>query len=62
MSTEYQEKIRTIAAPRKIGRSERQPVTDERDGSIAGHHVVHWDGRQDAVAIPRSVALYSTEE
>lgn len=25
------------------------PVTDERDGSVGGKHVEHWDGSQDAV-------------
>ncbi len=62
MPTEYQEKIRSIAAPRKTGQSERKPVTDERDGSVAGHHIVHWDGRQDAVAHPKSIVVTTKEE
>lgn len=32
------------------GSSDRRPVTDERDGSIAGHQTEHWDGRVDATA------------
>jgi len=53
--TEYVEKIRSISAPRKLGQSERQPVTDERDGTKAGEHVVHWDGRQDAIVHAKPV-------
>lgn len=45
---EFQEKLSSLGFPRKLGASEKVPVTDERDGSVGGYHVVHWDGRQDA--------------
>lgn len=48
---EFQRKIRSLGFPRKFGQSEKRPVVDERDGSIGGHHVVHWDGSQDAHVI-----------
>ena len=55
--SDYQEKIRSIGAPRKLGRSERQEVRDERDGTRAGEHVVHWDGRQDAIVEAKPLGL-----
>ena len=61
VATEFQEKIRSIATPRKVGQSERQVVIDERDGSKAGEHIIHWDGRQDAIAHPREVTIVSEE-
>ena len=61
MPSQQQEKWRSIAAPRKLGQSERQPVTDERDGTKAGEHIVHWDGRQDAIARPREITILSEE-
>jgi hypothetical protein len=33
---------------RNKGQSQVHPVTDERDGTIGGKHVEHWDGSQDA--------------
>ncbi len=53
--SEYAEKIRSIAAPRKMGQLERQEVLDERDGTRAGEHVIHWDGRQDAIVEPKPI-------
>lgn len=62
MST-FKEKIRSISTPRKLGKSERKEVIDERDGSRAGEHIVHWDGRQDAVAEPKTLVVeMSTKE
>lgn len=46
--TEFAKKLRSLAFPRKYGQTERQPVVNEDDGSVAGHHVVRWDGSQDA--------------
>ena len=46
--SEYQEKLRSIGFPRKIGQSVKKPVVDERDGSVGGYETEHWDGRQDA--------------
>lgn len=37
--------------------SETKPVIDERDGSKAGAHREHWDGRQDARANPGTVRM-----
>jgi hypothetical protein len=30
------------------------PVTDERDGGVAGFHTQHWDGRQDATVFAKA--------
>jgi len=46
---------------RKLGQTERQVVVDERDGTKAGEHIVHWDGRQDAIARPREITILSEE-
>ena len=35
------------------GKTREVPVTDERDGTIGGKHIEHWDGRQDAVVTPK---------
>jgi len=45
---EFVAKLRSLGFPRKLGASEKQPVINEIDGSDGGHHVVHWDGSQDA--------------
>jgi len=37
------------------GETKDHPVIDERDGSIGGKHVEHWDGSQDAVITPKTV-------
>lgn len=42
---------------RRRGTSEREPVIDERDGSVGGYHVKHWDGRQDAVVQPKTIRV-----
>jgi hypothetical protein len=34
---------------RHKGEKREHPVTDERDGTVGGKHVEHWDGRQDAI-------------
>ena len=60
VATEFQEKIRSIAAPRKVGQSERRVVIAEEGpnrGTRAGEHIVHWDGRQDAVVEAQTIAL-----
>jgi hypothetical protein len=31
------------------GQKRVHEVTDERDGSVGGKHIEHWDGSQDAV-------------
>lgn len=57
----YRDKLLSIAAPRRLGRSEKVRVVDDRDGSTAGIHTKHWDGRQDAVAMPKpSIVRVST--
>lgn len=55
--SEFTDKIRTIAAPRKTGQSERRDVVNEDNGKKAGYHVEHWDGRRDAVAQPDTVNM-----
>ena len=55
MATKWQEK--NVGALLRKGSTERKPVIDERDGSEAGHHIEHWDDRQDAVVKIKPVAL-----
>jgi formylmethanofuran dehydrogenase subunit B len=55
--TEYREKIRSLGFSTKRGQSERKRVVDERDGSTAGIHDVHWDGSQDAAARPKPIRV-----
>lgn len=43
----------------KPGEKRKHPVTDERDGSVAGHHVEHYDGSQDAVITAKPVGAKS---
>ena len=38
------------------GQTRKHAVTDERDGSRAGYHTEHWDGRQDATIQPKPVS------
>jgi hypothetical protein len=47
----------SFGAPRKWGKSERKPVTNENDGTEAGYHVEHWDDRQDAVVTPKTIEV-----
>jgi hypothetical protein len=58
--TEFAEKLRSLSFPRKYGQTERQVVINEDDGSVAGHHVVRWDGSQDAEITPKPIALKTT--
>lgn len=37
------------------GTSRRLRVLDERDGSVAGYHVEHWDDRQSGIARPKTI-------
>lgn len=43
----------TVGAGFGTGRNKGQkrtiPVTDERDGTVGGKHIEHWDGSQDAI-------------
>jgi hypothetical protein len=39
------------------GTSQKKPVTDERDGTVAGYHEEHWDDHVDAVAQPKAIKL-----
>ena len=55
--SEFRDKILGFGAPRKWGKAEKKPVVNELDGSNAGHHIEHWDGRQDAVAKPDTLRL-----
>jgi hypothetical protein len=51
----YQEK--NVGVLLKKGTSVREPVLDERDGTVGGYHVKHWDGRQDAVVQPKPIRV-----
>ncbi len=44
---------------RQKGKSREHPVRNENDGTIGGKHVEHWDGSQDAVITPTTVASRS---
>ena len=37
------------------GKAHRKPVVDDRDGTVGGYEVEHWDDHQDAVVMPKSV-------
>ncbi len=53
----FVEKLRTIGFVQKFkpGATERKVVENEDDGGVAGYHVEHHDGSQDAVAMPRVI-------
>jgi len=53
----FKEKLKGISFPRKLGATERQPVTNEIDGSNAGWHDVRWDGSQDAHMTPKTLKV-----
>ena len=55
MTTKWQAK--NIAVARLKGTAEKRPVVDERDGTVGGYHVVHWDDHQDAVVMPKSIRV-----
>ena len=55
MTTKWQEK--GVGVSLKKGTSRRVPVTDERDGTIGGHHIEHWDGRQDVEVIAKTTRV-----
>jgi hypothetical protein len=54
---EFVEKLRTIGFVQKFkpGATHRKPVKNEESGGLAGVHVEHHDGSQDAVAMPRVI-------
>lgn len=55
MADEFKDRIKSIGFLRKKGQSETVPVTDERDGSVGGYHVKHWDGSQDAHVVAKPI-------
>ena len=55
MPNEYLDRIKGFGAPRRWGQSQKKIKTDERDGSVAGYEVEHWDDRQDAVVQTKPV-------
>lgn len=57
MTESFKEKLRSISFPRKLGQSEKVPVINDDNGKIAGHHTVHWDGKQDANAYLSPIAV-----
>jgi len=52
---EFVEKLRSLSFPRKVGTKKKKPVIDERDGSIGGYEIEHWDGSQDAHVLLKPV-------
>ena len=59
---EFQEKVRTIGVSRRRGSTERKPVIDERDGTVGGYHVEHWDDSQDAVVAAKPIRYPARRE
>ena len=60
----YREKLRSLAAPRKWGKSEKQNKVNENTGQSAGYEIEHWDDRRDAVvqiAAPASMKAKKKE-
>lgn len=54
---EFVEKARSLGFIKKFkpGATQKKAVMNEDDGGVAGHHVEHHDGSQDAVAKPRVI-------
>lgn len=53
------------AGGRRSDPTQNHPVTAEegtRAGKTVGHHVEHWDGRQDAVVRPATLVMKATTE
>lgn len=55
--TEFAKKVSSIGTSFTKGEKREKVVRHEKDGSVAGKHVEHWDGRVDAVAMPKPVHL-----
>ena len=55
--SDYRDKLLSIAAPRKVGQSEKVAVPREDGPGTAGYHIKHWDGRQDGVATPNPIVV-----
>jgi hypothetical protein len=55
MATDW--KNLSFGAPRKWGKAEKKPVTNEDNGTRAGYHVEHWDDHVDAVAQPAAITV-----
>jgi hypothetical protein len=66
VSEDFAQKVKTIGAMRHRGSKKTTAVLDERTGRVAGHHIEHWDGRQDAIVRPetvrRKVSINSSKE
>jgi hypothetical protein len=60
MTTKWQEK--GVGVLTRVGTTERKPVIDDRDGTVGGHHIEHWDGSQDAVVQPKTIHVKLKEE
>ena len=53
MTTRWQEK--GVGVSLRKGKTNKKPVLDDRDGTVGGYEVEHWDDHQDAVVLPKSV-------
>lgn len=53
----FVEKLRTVGFVQKFkpGATHRKPVENQDTGGVAGVHIEHHDGSQDAVAMPRTI-------
>jgi len=55
MTTRWQEK--NVGVSLRKGTTNKKPVLDDRDGSIGGYEVEHWDDHQDAVVLAKTVRV-----
>lgn len=55
--SEIAEKVRSLGYLRHKGKARTTQVLAEDTGRVAGEHVEHWDGSQDAVVRPETVKL-----
>jgi hypothetical protein len=56
---EWLERVRSVGSIQsyKPGATKKKVVMNELDGKPGGYHTEHYDGSQDANAIPRPIAV-----
>lgn len=54
---EFREKLLSLGFVSRQGTTKKTGVIDEADGTLAGYQVEHWNGRVDAVAKPKPLAV-----
>jgi len=53
MTNKWREK--NVGVSLRRGKTNKKPVLDDRDGTVGGYEIEHWDDHQDAVVMPKSV-------